>query len=486
MSQGSALPIAKLPDELLSMVLKQVRYNSSPSSFVACLLCCKRWQDISLHLLYRDIVLTNPKLEAFVTGFPRTYGHFVRSLTITLDPETANEDLPGPELDSDADCEAQLHMMEHGNSKANLLWRWLREVPAIIGSMTKMTSFSLTVSNWNPPLDAWAPVIGFWIPRPILFSIVERLPETCVSLEIDFKGYDSFEPRSVHPCDALRAIIPRLRHLRLRLNSLCPAIFGTGFTVGCPIRDGPGFKPIAAPLLKTLVLNYVMCHSGPTHLCGTLEDRPYDLRPDTDEARNVLVDSLRSLFTSSGCPAIERLWMLDVQRHVNTDEGAYATYGRRDMVRNKTWAIPCRSIRGVERDSVLTRTPKGQEFLSYQWAVEALAEGEAWKETLGGARFPAEVLRAMEHSQMTGQYSEKKLPISSKQAYLSRFPKRTCALWYNEKLTGMRLLDAVERDGLADRLPVKEKTPPGWTRRAQDSGRLSPENPATAPQPSTT
>ncbi len=52
--------------------------------------------------------------------------------------------------------------------------------------------------------------------------------------------------------------------------------------------------------------------------------------------------------------------------------------------------------------------------------------------------------------------------MRSAQAFRARFSKRSCALWANERKTGMRLLGAVQRAGLIDTTPLRELTPPGW------------------------
>ncbi len=62
--------------------------------------------------------------------------------------------------------------------------------------------------------------------------ILQSLPATCVNVEIDSSGYDLPHPESDHLCDILRQIIPRLRHLSLRLRHLCPAILGSGCYCG--------------------------------------------------------------------------------------------------------------------------------------------------------------------------------------------------------------------------------------------------------------
>ena len=61
----------------------------------------------------------------------------------------------------------------------------------------------------------------------VLARVPEALPSTCMALEIDIDGRDVHNTESKHLCPVIRAIIPRLHHLRLRLKYLCPAIICT-------------------------------------------------------------------------------------------------------------------------------------------------------------------------------------------------------------------------------------------------------------------
>ena len=66
-----------------------------------------------------------------------------------------------------------------------------------------------------------------------LAGILNSLPQSCMSLELklDTKGRDDdplcgfFDTgASSHLCMTIRQLLPRLRHLRLRLGSICPSL----------------------------------------------------------------------------------------------------------------------------------------------------------------------------------------------------------------------------------------------------------------------
>ena len=120
---------------------------------------------------------------------------------------------------------------------------------------------------------------------------------------------------------------------------------------------------------------------------------------------------------------------------------------------------------GSQKDSLLIPTPDGLEFLSYSWAIEALAEGEFRSEVSNGFRIPASFLR-----NRTFVYVPKSLPLLDTNAWKVANPRKSCMLWLNEEVSGTRLLIAECSHGLSEVTPGKEKTLPRWTR--DGGGRL--------------
>jgi hypothetical protein len=534
----------KLPTETLTEVFELVRLISGPSALTVCALCCKKWRAVVLPVLYRDVVLSDSRLASFAAFFPRAYGGpLVRSLTLIVghEPVSAMPHAAGDAGDNDKNDAAAA---DGSSAETRLLWRQLRDVAAVVagGSMAQLAHFSLRVTSERTLAK------DFWLPRPLLSAFVAGLPASCVAVEIDTLGFDAARPAGdgdgahAHFCDVLRGVVPRLRHLRLRLKVLCPAIFIAGGEAGMAAagEDGPdgeggaeGQNVVVAPALKTLVINCVTKrpgYGGPSRLCGTLDvgegsgdgavtnasgDGVVDPHnfyyglAELPQARVALARCLRRLYTGTGTttptptsaadgrdrissnsssrasrgrwgssfPAIERLWLLDMQLHDNDDASVYAAFNRRDVAANRTWAIPFRNICAVDPDAYLTRTADGRELLSFLWAIEALAEGETWVEMREGVRVPAAAAAAAATVAGIGvgglRWGAKRaLPLRSAQEYHERFPRRSCALWANERKTGITLLGATQRDGLIDTTPLREQIPPGW--RRDEMGDLVP------------
>lgn len=436
-------PIHRLPKEILSLILLHAKLTSSTAFLAQCLLCCKGWHDLTLPLLYHDVLLTNSNLESFGKTFDVTRGPLVCSLTMTIDPVQ-------PTFPEDRE-----HISQHGSQQSKDLWFWLQFSLGKIASMTTLVTFSLNVST-RPK------AIGFWIPRPLIMEFVRVLPNTCANLEIDTRGNDYYRPGDGHLCDALRKIFPQLRHLRLRLSTICPAILGDGFN---PTQSGNSllnFEPVAAPRLETLNVNCIpLTISGSqAHICGTFQENAYSsYSTNLPEARIAIVDALCLAKGNSSFPAAKCLQVLHALPHSNNDRSIYASLNRRNVLEDVTWALPFRNFTGIQMDSFLIRTPEGREFLSWPWAIEALAEGELWSEAVNGFRVPTPL--SIKNASV---YVQKKLPLLDTEAWKVANPRKSCTLWLNEEVSGTRLLNAECSQGVSVMISVKEKTPAGWTR----------------------
>lgn len=458
LSHSFTPPINDLPQELLIVILERVRNTTSPLSFVSCLLCCRRWYDLGLPLICDVILLKRSNLETFLTRFPPVNCILITSLTISIKPESPASDSAGRYVEDEE------HMKRNGSPETKTLWGQLQNLATMIGKMTNLSFLSFVVTSENP----WT--VGFWIPRPIIASMIGNLSRSCVGLEIDTRGNDFSELGSVHLCDKIRDVLPHLRHFRVRLSTLCSAMFCASFNANDATEDHS-----KAPSLKSVIINCVpqsLGYGGSARRCGFLEMHPYYRSfHDIFEARGSLATTLRDLVVRGSYPEIERLWLVDMQYHDNDDPTVYAAYNRRDILLNKTWAIPFRNILGVERNAVLTRTPEVNEVVSFQWVVEELAEAQTWKETLSGCRMPAATIATV-YPQREDCW-EKPLPMESVEAFQIRHPGKSCRLWVNEKKTGLRLLHAFERQGLVDQTPVRQITPSGWR---NDGEELEPES----------
>ncbi len=291
-----------LPAEILSEILVHAKLALGSSSLAQCLLCSKTWRDATLPVLYSDICLQNSNLEKFVRQSDISNSVLVRSLTIIIEPVNPAPDStsPYPSVLSTEDIEYVSH---HGSQESAKLWHLLEQLLNNLSEMNHLLTFSLTVS---PGSNA----IGFWIPRPTITAITKALPGTCINIEIDTRGKDHFEPGSEDLCDALRAVLSRLQNLRLRVSTLCPAIFGHNFNLLEPTKGFYSFRPVAAPTLETLVINCIpgTIFGSQAHICNTFRESPYSsYSTNLPEARTALVDALCLAHENIGFPAAKHI-----------------------------------------------------------------------------------------------------------------------------------------------------------------------------------
>lgn len=458
--------LKELPQEVLLIVLKQLRNRSSPSSFLSYLLTCRRWCDLGLRLLYDVVILRNSNLESFLTGFSHANLFLVKSLTIRIDPVSPKKNSAGRYEEDREEID------DKGCSESRALWGQLERLVMVISKMNTLSIFSFVIASQHTTF------VGFWIPSTIIASMLENLSKSCVNLEIDTAGKESSRFFSVHLCDKIRAVLPRLQNFRVRLYRICPAMFCTEVDEDGTINRHSIAQ--SASSLQTVIIRCDMPYGvdqwvRTARVCGHFGQPISDAdRFARSESRRSLVVALREFFLYGNYPQIERLWLIDSQHSSPSD---YEAFFRRDILLDKTCVIPririatSWSTRGPTRSSIvkehlLTRTPEGHDVISSRGGAENVAEAQTWQETIGECRMPAGMMA-------TDHFPRELLPFESEQAYQLRCPKVSCSLWAHEKTTGQRLLHAFECQGLIDSPPVNEIIPNGW--RSSD-GQLEPDS----------
>lgn len=120
-----------------------------------------------------------------------------------------------------------------------------------------------------------------------------------------------------------------------------------------------------------------------------------------------------------------------------------------------TWVAPFQS------DGVLMRTPDRGDVLSSHEGLQELTEAQMWHKTSEGCRLPAEMFTAW-------GYEAEEMPLLGAEAWKQKYPGKSCGLWWNEKSTGQRLLEAVEQTGVIEGIVLTEATLEGWMREDED------------------
>jgi hypothetical protein len=89
----------------------------------------------------------------------------------------------------------------------------------------------------------------------VIDGLIAFLPSSCVNLELDTGGTESDgDGEETHICTTIQTLLPQLRHLRLRLRSLCAAAFCQHSTCDVPQT----LTPVAAPHLASMTISFVI------------------------------------------------------------------------------------------------------------------------------------------------------------------------------------------------------------------------------------
>ncbi|MCJ1321955.1 hypothetical protein MMC15_007300 [Xylographa vitiligo] len=319
------------------------------------------------------------------------------------------------------------------SSGVDNVWRRFCDLPDKIQSMTILTTFSFIVSE-NELHQ------GEYISRQVLARIIRSLPDTCSSLEIDTKGRDFDQnprPGEIHLCDAIRAMLPRLRHLRLQISKLCPFFCAEQAVFSIGVYDLSHFRPIVAPNLDTLM---VICISEYVEYSIHLGLCNYGSYQD---GRWILGECLRALGKQGNHPNKKRFYLLDSPLATPYNSLRYAALNKWDIVENTTWTILFRQV-SLGEDIYLVRTPDGGEYVSPIAAIGQIAEGELWQETTTGIRLPYAVWAAQKAR--TYGRTLKRPPYERSRDWKARNPEVSYTPWRDEIVAGMKFLDAERRD----------------------------------------
>lgn len=257
--------------------ISTLKSPTTDPSIISCLLCCTRWREIALPLLYRDVVLRNQDFAPFTQRclsqpLPKNNPDvlkLVRSLTVSLDAKTLVATPEGIPL-------TQTEEEEH--AKIHELLLPLERLPAALTQMTNLATFSLSID-----LRGQYKLNGDTIGR-----LLQSLPESCVNLELNLdRYYNTLGTGLNHVCQEIARCLPRLHHLRLHIGTFCPDMLGRGFSRSGFIKDEAQFHAPTYPSLRTLIINCDLW--GDALTCN--EDRslpPFGSDPSYPRARTTL------------------------------------------------------------------------------------------------------------------------------------------------------------------------------------------------------
>ncbi|KAH7265607.1 uncharacterized protein BKA55DRAFT_559270 [Fusarium redolens] len=417
-----------LPPELLSKVFESISpFDNQRPTVISCLIVNQEWHDVALRFLYKDLVLfCGPQLDLFTACHNRrAVSSLTRSLTLYISR-------PG-ELPGSAFNEAQN--------------RFLQLATHVIPRMNNLRSLSVARHHRVP---------FCWIKKSIVSIILRSIPPSCTSLELalgtsDMNDIDGPEDDSIHLCEDLRSLLPRMHHVHIDMSSLCDALFGTWDSDEC-------FHPTALPNLRSLHIPCVGMQNKTPCLERHRQDQ-WSLWNSIIPALQLVVelpDTADADITVLGSVAPLSSYKLDI----------YTTLLRCHIKRGRTttWAFPTtkhlvkEEIEGERWKMQLVYIRLYHEtYMTQRKWIYMLAGGRPWRILNSGSRLPVPWSNSAEWM------PDEKLGIMTWEKWTKGNPGEVPMLLKNEEVAGMRLIDAEEREG-HEEVCLAEKTPAGFVR----------------------
>lgn len=288
--------VHQLPREIVLQILQHVRQLSaldgSHASIVPSLQCCTRWYELGRQVLYGRTVLKTYSLVHFVKRFSQDSADnrqtlaLITSLTISVsvgEPQ-ASYDSTSSEDDGSAG-ENEESFKEEGERQ---LRAPLTRLCMILPRMSHLTTFTLSADAFSIP--SWT---QDEVPGHLLSSLLTHLPISCVNLELDLHNDKNDE---THPCPIIAGLLPRLNHLRLRMQCMCPALFGAA----------TASRHLVYPSLRTCIVN---CNTlfGKAVPCNAPTRQKKKSPRDFPAASDLLIKALEDLYLQKRLPRIKHL-----------------------------------------------------------------------------------------------------------------------------------------------------------------------------------
>lgn len=330
--------MARLPPEVLTIILGQtlgyigrISENSVYiCSIYTCMLVSRLWYTIARELAYRHFVVRG-KLNC-PEHHDLLYNR-MESISILIDDT----------------C---------GQAVLTNLSRCLQNLRKLLQRSTSLRSFSFKISDISRPTQ-----YRIALNPAALACVIGALPASCTDLEIDTLGIERGAKSRIRPtsddlahdpshlCEAVQAVLPRLKHVRLRVAYLCPAVFGLvvdGSLKSHALR--PKRNPTLPsgglyPFLETLSI--VCTHDSVipgrcTECCGIggrlNEHSPYAI--PNDWIPSYLVRPVREMYLRGNFPKAQVIQVIDYCAGQHHGNDICDTYHIRDIIAGNTKLMP--------------------------------------------------------------------------------------------------------------------------------------------------
>lgn len=177
-----------------------------------------------MRILWADIVINTQNPSAHVrhlstlASTSAVYG-MIKSLSISGDApdfEKADEADPGPELYQPSEFRSRRYI--EGSRATRILNSSPVDLASVLPRMTQLKTFTFYLKNCGYDRS---------FSRRALQTVIENLPPSVENLGVDTRCCDSLrKDEKSHLCAAIADRMKTLRHLRVKLRTICPALIG--------------------------------------------------------------------------------------------------------------------------------------------------------------------------------------------------------------------------------------------------------------------
>ena len=353
--------VVKLAPELLSNIIRIMKRTTRRRELTPLLLVCKYWLEVGQPIAWASLVLANSSLEVFIAAAElsnRVCTH-IRVLSLHLhtiwpkheDYEQLQENPQSWPRGANPKTAAQMDCLDR---LATLMKRSMLGLRSFSLRIDKLPEGGRSGEHCNSPQSAW-------MRSGSLAGILSSLPQSCTALELDTKGRDDdpvygFFDRgaSSHLCISIGQLLPRLRHLRLRLGSICPSFLCVQthedkselrtFTISLHLRpDSTGVEKCVSLLPEPARSGRPAVDEVDPEEAGS-NDKHKDAEQEGgngEQLQAALAKHLQMAVLANKFPKATRFQVVNLESSPSLD---YSHVRQRNIIENETYILPFRLI----------------------------------------------------------------------------------------------------------------------------------------------
>lgn len=422
-----------LPTEILMDIFE--RLSNKPSNLVAAMRTCKRWHHVAGTVLYHHISLDS-KLREDTSGarfgrYARQY-NLIQSLSIRI---------------------TQVHLMGFSVRSTDAFDR-LAELCEAVRRMKNLQTFSLSFEESLDHLE------GFSVPSGVVVLLLQSLPQSTINLNLDCDCITRPDLDQPHICQAVSALLPRLRTLRLRTSHLCSGLFSGLSMAADPSPEAALQQEFTGPSKSKKTsspLEYIVIRMIARPECAHLIHTPLCYPGDKLLHGAKLANTLQELYDVGTFPSLCEFAVIGrVDAPITPQNDNWNVFKIRTFARGvpETITLPW-CARGGSSSLYMIRDGDGDWFGSFRDIANALEGPLVW------TKVGIEASRYSKPYERQNDWQLRYNKLAPRDTVIKKFGV-SFRLWKHEDATSSSLLGARKVSGFTDTEVASQSLPDGW------------------------